>query len=187
MQSLEVWKDIPGYEGWYQVSNMGRVRSVDRVIEQVSSHGGMIIRHVKGHAITPTDNGNGYKIVGLRKNQDRKNFYVHRLVANAFIANADKKPVINHLDYDKSNNSFLNLEWTTQLENTRYSIPRMCKSRPHLKPKSTGVKYVTIRNGRYRLNIQHGGVRVDKTYATLEEAVAAKGVLIGDKEYYAGC
>lgn len=186
MPITEEWKDILGYEGWYQVSNLGHVRSVDRHIEQVSSHGGMMIRLVKGKSIIPTDNGNGYKIVCLRKNQDRKNHYVHRLVACAFVKNANNMPVINHLDYDKSNNIFTNLEWTTQLENIRYSVPRMRKCRPSARKPSTGERYITLRNGRYRLSIKHGGVIADKTYATLEEAVAARGVLIGDKEYYAG-
>ena len=182
----EIWKDIAGFEGWYQVSNFGNVRSVDRIIEQWSMYGHTIMRRIKGKLITPTDNGNGYLIVSLRMKRYRENHYVHRLVAEAFIPNPNGKPAINHLDYNRSNNNAENLEWTTPVENMRYSAQRMRKIKTNPKPTSTGEKYITIRKGKFRLNIQHGDVRVDRTFATLDEAVAAKGVLIGGIQYYAG-
>lgn len=184
--SQEVWKDIKCFEGWYQVSDLGNVRSVDRIIEQWSMYGHYIKRRIKGRLIVPTDNGNGYMIVCLRKNQRKENHYVHRLVAEAFLPNPNALPAVNHIDYNRSNNIASNLEWTTNLENTRYSIPRMQKIKASSKPTATGEKYITIRKGKYRLNIQHGDVRIDRTFATLNEAVTARGVLIGGIQYYAG-
>ena len=174
---VETWKDIPGYEGWYQVSNLGNVRSVDRMIEQWSRYGHTITRNLKGKMITSTDNGNGYKIVGLKKNQVVDSRYVHRLVAEAFIPNPDGKLEINHKDFNKANNSVDNLEWVTRVENVNYSHPHMCKPRTRCKPTNTGEKYIRHREGRYCLYIsrQH----IYKSFATLEDAKAARAVMIG--------
>ena len=100
----EIWKPIPGYVGKYEVSNLGNVRSVDHVLYQKDSHGGMMEKHYKGKPVAITDNGNGYKIVSL-SNFGRKNHYVHRIVAEAFVENPNGYAVVNHLDYDTSNNA----------------------------------------------------------------------------------
>lgn len=112
--SIEIWKDIEGYEGMYQVSSMGRVRSLDRV---KPNSGGQI---AKGSLKKFGDNGNGYKTVNLYKNNKSCMKYVHRLVASAFIPNPNKFPIINHKDEDKSNNRHDNLEWCTQKYNANY-------------------------------------------------------------------
>lgn len=112
--SIEIWKDIEGYEGMYQVSNMGRVRSLDRV---KPNSGGQI---AKGDFKQFGDNGHGYKIVNLYKNNKSHMKYVHRLVASAFIPNPNNFPIINHKDEDKSNNRCENLEWCTQKYNANY-------------------------------------------------------------------
>lgn len=181
----EIWADIRGYEGWYQISNRGRVRSTDRVLEQGSRYGHSIKRHIIGKLLVPTDNGNGYLIVALHKNNKRDNHYVHRLVAEAFLDNPQKFPVVNHLDYNKKNNSIENLEWTTQIKNTQYSIQNMCVPKDG-KPSSTGEKYITRKKGRWRLNIQRKCLRVDKLYSSLEEAILAKEAIMGDEKHFAG-
>ena len=112
--SIEIWKDIEGYEGMYQVSNMGRVRSLDRV---KPNSGGQI---AKGSLKKFGDNGNGYKIVNLYKDNKSCMKYVHRLVAMAFIPNPSNLHIINHKDEDKSNNRYENLEWCTQKYNANY-------------------------------------------------------------------
>ena len=100
----EVWKPIPNYEGFYEVSNMGKVRSVYRY------------RRV----LKPMISNTGYERVDLFKNKHREQLSVHRLVAMAFIDNPNAKPFVNHKDENKLNNSADNLEWVTHVENCRY-------------------------------------------------------------------
>lgn len=115
----EEWRPVVGYETIYEVSQMGRVRSLDRVI--VCSNG--INRPIKGKLIKPTKGRTGkYSSVGLNKNGKVKRFYVHRLVAQHFIRNSQNKPCVNHVDGNKLNNAAKNLEWCTYLENTHHAI-----------------------------------------------------------------
>ena len=113
----EVWKDITGYEGLYQVSNLSRVKSLDRYKKAKS--GKLYIR--KGRVLKSIINGSKYYQVCLYKNNTQKIILVHRLVAKAFIPNPDNKPQINHIDNNPSNNNISNLEWTTQSENIRHA------------------------------------------------------------------
>ena len=107
MESIEIWKDIEGYEGLYQVSSMGRVVSLH-------PHSSKSIRK----KVISYTNVHGYQRVDLHKKGERRGrFLVHRLVALAFIPNPENKPEINHKDGNKGNNSFLNLEWCTRKEN----------------------------------------------------------------------
>lgn len=108
----EVWKDIPDYEGIYQVSNKGRIKSLARIVGNCKR---------KDKIIIPKDNGTGYYKVNLYKNGKHKNHYVHKLVASVFINNESNKPCINHKDYNRKNNNVENLEWVTYKENNNYS------------------------------------------------------------------
>ena len=175
----EEWRSIKGYEGWYEVSSFGRVRSCDRTIVQWSRYGHNIERTLKGQAIKPTDNGHGYQMVSLTVNQHRKAHYLHRLVAEAFLDNCEGKLEVNHKDADKMNNHVSNLEWCTRIENVACAVPHMYHEKRR-KPGKTGEKYITMRKGRYRLNI---GKKIDRRFKTLEEAVAMREVIMRGGEH----
>lgn len=102
---MEEWKDISGYEGLYQVSNKGQVRSF---------HSGLWM------IMKQSVRKGGYKKIFLRKNKQRKSYFVHRLVAIAFIPNPNNLPIINHKDENPSNNCVENLEWCTSQYNMTY-------------------------------------------------------------------
>lgn len=111
----EIWKDIEGYEGYYQVSSLGRVKSLTRKDS--------LNRTRKGKVLKPFDDNNkGYLLVDLVKFGKSKTVKVHRLVANAFIPNPLNKPQVNHDDGDKKNNNAKNLEWATREENIQHSF-----------------------------------------------------------------
>lgn len=113
----EQWKDIKGYEGLYEVSNFGNVRSLDRVIR--SKHNGTMLR--KGRILTPFyEEKKGYYQVSLSKDGKNKKHRVHRLVASAFLDNPHNYTDVNHKDEVKTNNNVDNLEWCTRKYNNNY-------------------------------------------------------------------
>ena len=103
----EVWKDVVGYEGLYQVSNLGRLKSAPRP-------------RTKGGLLKPQYDRKGYLTFGLCKNGKSKMAKIHRLVAEAFIPNPGKLPEVNHKDEQKDNNCVENLEWCTTQYNSNY-------------------------------------------------------------------
>lgn len=111
----EIWKDITGYEGFYQVSNLGRVRSVDRKI--IRNNGW--VQTFRGRIVRTTEIL-GYKMVHLSKAGTTTNHYVHRLVAQAFVPNPNNYREVNHKDEDKANNRAENIEWCTRRYNLLY-------------------------------------------------------------------
>lgn len=111
----EVWKDIAGFEGRYQISRHGQVCSLGR---KVNSRWGKY-RTVKTRILATFITKEGYETVDIAR---QKKFLVHRLVAQAFIPNPENKPCVNHLDGDKTNNHVSNLEWCTYQENERHSF-----------------------------------------------------------------
>ena len=127
----EIWKDVIGYEGLYQVSNLGRVKSLDRFCIDGRKRYGQIMKQV----IT---NG-GYFAVGLRKGKGQKRYLVHRLVAEAFIPNTDNKPCVDHINTIRTDNRVCNLRWCTYKENCNNS-----KTLKHLSDSVKGEK-----NGMY--------------------------------------
>ena len=120
----EIWKDIEGYEGIYQVSNLGRVRSLDRLVPAACalSKGNQVVNYLrKGVILKPHIAGkSGYQYVALSIGDKPKYCRVHRLVACAFIPNPDNLPEVNHIDEDKSNNRVDNLEWVTHIQNEHH-------------------------------------------------------------------
>lgn len=118
MINEEEWKDIEGYEGRYQVSNCGRIRSfltkgVRNKVEMYDE---------SSHIIKPILDTFGYHVVNLRKNNGMKGIKIHRLVAKAFIPNPNNLPQVNHKDGNKQNNNLDNLEWVTAKENIAHSF-----------------------------------------------------------------
>ena len=101
----ETWKDVIGYEGLYQVSDLGRVRS---------------LKYGKVRILKPRNNGRSYLKVALYRNEQMRNVYVHRLVAETFIPNPLSLPEVNHKDENKANNSADNLEWCTAEYNINF-------------------------------------------------------------------
>ena len=112
IHNMEQYVDIKGYEGQYQVSNQGNVRSIDRVVNN---------RNIKGKTLKPMMRRDGYNVVDLRRGKERKLAPIHRLVAQAFIDNPDNLGVVNHKDGDKTNNAVYNLEWVTQQGNMKHA------------------------------------------------------------------
>lgn len=109
----EIWKDIQDYEGRYQVSNLGRVKSIERLDS--------IGRHVSEKILKPTLEEWGYYCVILYKESKKRYYQIHRLVAQAFIPNHQNKPQVNHIDGNKINNHVENLEWVTGSENVQHA------------------------------------------------------------------
>lgn len=113
----EIWKDVIGYEGLYQVSNLGKMRSLDRYINNNSR-----IQFIKGQNIKTSKGTRGYVMVHISKNSRKKYASVHRLVAKAFIPNQENKPYINHINGVKTDCMADNLEWCTLKENQQHAI-----------------------------------------------------------------
>lgn len=169
MNELESWLDVLGYEGLYQVSNLGRVRSLDR---------GMYVRqdryaqprwvNRKGRILKPNLDGKGYPFVRLCSFGIPKQIMVHRLVALHFIPNPESKPVVNHIDFNPLNSRADNLEWCSIRENNMHSIhkrryPAIQKSFFNEQDRATlnelfdeGIGVTAIA---YQLNLPYGSVR----------------------------
>lgn len=114
---MEVWKNIKGYEGRYQISSYGNIRSLN------------YLGHKDVRELAPVKDKNGYLRIGLYYNGKRKNFKMHRLVAQAFIENPYNKAQVNHKDGVKTNNCVENLEWATAHENSLHAYKHGLKEK----------------------------------------------------------
>lgn len=161
---MEIWKDIKGFEGKYQISNYGQIKSLGRFVNDY--RGG---RFKREKILSLTDNGKGYYYIKLNK----KNYYIHRLVAQHFIENPYNHKCINHKDFNKHNNIVDNLEWVSQKENVLYSVKNMRKPKSKCKTTNTGEKYIQKKkNGMYRVNMRF--IKIDRNFKTFEEALNFK-------------
>lgn len=113
---IEKFKPVKGYAGIYEISNLGRVKSLSRIVERKDGN----TRVTEDRIILPFTTKAGYSQIVLCKDGVKKKHYIHRLVANAFIENPDKLPIINHKDENKLNNRVDNLEWCSAYYNLRY-------------------------------------------------------------------
>ena len=163
MSESEVWKDITGYEGLYQVSNKGNIYSVERR----DSMG----RECGGRTLTPKTNPDGYLRIALCKNGTTKQYLIHRLVTQAFIPNPNNYLEINHKDEDKSNNDVENLEWCTRKYNINFGtgIERATQKQ------SKKVKAINIKTGEV-LTFDSAKEAGNKGYARLNVNKACGGV-----------
>lgn len=114
---MEQWKAIQGYENYYEVSNLGRVRSVDRMVPHARHGLTKQASKILSPAIT-----DGYYKVALSMNRSLRSFRVHRLVAAAFVDNPSKLQEVNHKDGNKLNNEASNLEWCTHSQNVQHAF-----------------------------------------------------------------
>lgn len=122
---METWRDIIGFESLYQVSNLGRVRSHDRVVPYPRGQRGIAVK--KGKILSPKTTQTGYyEVVLIDETGSRHSKRVHRLVAEAFISNPFNLPYINHIDEDKKNNIVSNLEWCTPKHNSEEYTKKRC-------------------------------------------------------------
>ena len=130
---MEIWEDIEGYEGLYQVSNLGRTKR--------------LYKNDKEKILKLMSDRKGYLRVDLYKEGKRKTYTVHRLVAQAFIPNLENKLEVNHKDEDKTNNKVENLEWVTRRENNNYGTrnERIAKSQTNNKKKSKPIYGINIK------------------------------------------
>jgi len=113
----EVWKDVKGYEGLYQVSNLGRVKSLERTV--TAKNGSK--RTIRQRILKPKTERNGYlRVILCKGNGKKKTLKVHRLVCEAFHENPENKPCVNHIDENKANNTASNLEWCSYKENNNH-------------------------------------------------------------------
>ena len=117
MEEVEIWRDIPEYEGLYQVSNMGQVKSLNRYVRG-NSNSKMF---KKGILLKFSSDKDGYLTVGLHKDKKQKLMKIHRLVALAFLENPENLPCINHKNEIKTDNRVENLEWCTYQYNATYN------------------------------------------------------------------
>lgn len=135
----EIWIDIEGFEGLYQVSNLGRVRSLDR-LDGAN-------RRLTGKILKGGKHNGGYLRVTLCKNSVVYAKSIHRLVAEAFIPNPENKPQVNHIDEDKTNNTVSNLEWMTSKENINHGTHNERVSKAIIKLRSIPIIATNIKTG----------------------------------------
>lgn len=140
----ELWKPIPGFDGMYEVSNMGRVKSCKRTRKSKAGS----LSNVQERILKQRSDKNGYKEIALSKDGKLHFFRCHRLVAMAFIPNPNHFPVINHKDEDVTNNMVSNLEWCSVSYNTRYSVYKVSH-----RVICDGVEFPSIRSLARHLNI----------------------------------
>ena len=141
----EEWKDIEGYEGLYQISNLGRVKSLMFRNNKYSFN--------KIYFMKPQNNAKGYKTIRLSKDGVVENHRIHRLVAKHYIPNLNNKPCVNHIDGNKQNNNVSNLEWATHSENLKHAHRTGLKKATFLgcygkdNPSSKPIKMIDLKTG----------------------------------------
>ena len=131
----EIWRTIKGYEGLYEVSNLGRVKSLSKKIKN-----GQGYRITKERVLKNIKDSYNYEVVRLCRNCKNTQPKVHRLVAQAFIKNPNNKPQVNHKDGVKSNNFWKNLEWATCQDNIRHAYKTGLKNSDSVKKKVAQIR-----------------------------------------------
>lgn len=116
MNETELWKDIQGYEGYYQVSNFGRIKSLSRFLNYVDGQ----VRFMEGKIIQPRICVAGYALLNLHKDGKQLTVQVHRVVALHFLERTSFELIVHHIDEDRLNNKVENLEWVSRSFNTLY-------------------------------------------------------------------
>lgn len=137
----EIWKDIPNYENMYKISSLGNVKSLKRKVKNKNGY-----RIVEEKELKKCVDTNGYFVVNLRKNSNIETKPIHRLVAEIFIKNEDKKPCVNHIDGNKQNNCVENLEWCTYSHNVKEAFRLGLNKHIDFKEKREIIQYDLFMN-----------------------------------------
>lgn len=116
-EKAEIWRPVVGYEGCYEISNLGNMRSLTRTVMR-----GGLLALIQGLPLRLKVNKSGYLYVNISKVSKSKTFVVHRIVAKAFLPNPQNLPVVNHVDFNVKNNAASNLEWCSVGDNVRHAI-----------------------------------------------------------------
>ena len=156
---MQIWKDISGYEGYYQISNFGKIKSLSRILKN---------RLKKETILKQSVNNHGYVACELRFNNKSKRILVHRIIAEAFIENTHNKPFINHINGIKNDNRIENLEWVTHSENVKHAydigIKKSKNGKNHYAAKivlnlENGIFYDTLKEAAFFNNINYGTLK----------------------------
>lgn len=145
----EIWKDVVGFEGLYQVSNLGRVKSLDKFQK---NHGKFQFR--KGNIKSLRNTKQGYLLCDLYIDGRKKSIRVHKLVAEAFIKNPLNKTTVNHIDGNKENNVVSNLEWATPKEQNQHFYLHNLKSKKNIQKaisamnEANSIKIICLNDGK---------------------------------------
>lgn len=168
----EVWRDIDGYKGLYQVSNFGNVKSLDKKTKNKNGY-----RIIKGKILKSKLDNHGYLRIGLTKNNKQKFYLIHRLVAIAFLPNQNNYPIINHIDGNPLNNYIENLEWCTYSYNIKHAYNNGLK-------KGIGANHKGIKNPRSKLsekevisifNNKKEGIKIKESYNNYKNKISFSG------------
>lgn len=162
----EIWRDVPGYEGLYQASNQGRIRSLDRVVEYIKhyDYGDVKAKHCFRGRILSQTMTSGYLGCIFSSNGKIEYPLVHRLVASAFVPNPDHKPEVDHIDGNTTNNCVENLRWVTSRENAASSMSRgehTCQNpyrKKSIRDVDTGEVFESMMDAEKRYNIPRGRI-----------------------------
>lgn len=173
----EIWKDIEGYNGCYQVSNFGNVFVRESYVQ---AWGGA--QRKKPRILKSADNGHGYRYVTISVKNKRKNHYVHILVAKAFIPNPEEKPCVNHKNGNKKDNSVGNLEWCTYGENQAHAIKTGLVRKGS--EKVNAIKLYDFNNKRTYGTIREAANILNINYGTLKCGLRQKKVFRGLSYYH---
>lgn len=167
MDSKEIWKNIQGYEGYYQISSLGNIKSLERTVKTHNQHGETMMK-VKERMLKPGTNNHGYSTVVLYINGGKKTFTTHRLAAIAFIPNPENKSDVNHEDGIKSHNWVNNLEWDTSSENQKHAFDTELKKPSYGNAKFTEDQVREIRWLYENTDLSLSGIAIKfESYKTL--------------------
>ena len=168
---MEKWKPVLNYEGFYEVSNTGFVRSLDRVYDL-----GYRKCLYKGKLMQARDNGRGYLSVKLSKSNKARRVMLHRIIAQAFISNPFNYKTVNHKDGDKNNNTISNLEWCTQKQNVEHAIRTGLINIELLKKRSSKIGKKTIIQIAGSNRISLFNTKTKNHYSSIMEAASYNGI-----------
>ena len=156
---IEVWKDVKNYEGYYIVSSMGKVKSLDRIVLGKNGVSSFRSGKLKSNVIDRW----GYLLVLLSKNNKQKLCRIHRLVAEAFIPNPENKPHIDHINTDKKDNWVGNLRWCTRSENMNNPLTKeKCREMNKGKHRSEETKKKISESGKGRILSEESKKKIGK-------------------------